>query len=220
MIVCLEGRDGCGKTTQAKLLAERFGAKSMKYPDRSTPVGKLIYAHLEQKWSTYWRQDRDWSASATLDATVFQALHLMDQSDRAAELESAASLGDVVLDRYWPSGFAYGMAEGLDGAWVEELFRRLPQPDAFILLEVEPETARARFANKPQDRYEARSDFMLRVADNYKLLWGQRYHSLDPVWIRVDANGSTEEVAEALATWWTELRLGCERRPPSPERHL
>jgi len=50
--ILFEGIDRCGKTTQSKLLAEtlkREGNKveTMRFPDRTTTIGKMIDAYLK-----------------------------------------------------------------------------------------------------------------------------------------------------------------------------
>jgi hypothetical protein len=52
MFIDFEGIDGCGKGTQVEravgYLRQAFSkATSLKYPDRTTPIGKLIDAYLK-----------------------------------------------------------------------------------------------------------------------------------------------------------------------------
>lgn len=51
-LVVLEGLDRSGKTTQVKLLEQRFveegkRVKVMRFPDRSTPIGQMIDSYLK-----------------------------------------------------------------------------------------------------------------------------------------------------------------------------
>ncbi|RSL37864.1 hypothetical protein CEP53_015417, partial [Fusarium sp. AF-6] len=50
--IVLEGLDRSGKTTQVKLLEQRFveegsKVKVMRFPDRSTPIGQMIDSYLK-----------------------------------------------------------------------------------------------------------------------------------------------------------------------------
>lgn len=52
MLVVFEGGDRCGKTTQIELLhgfltARQVPCVRLKYPDRTTPSGRIIDAHLK-----------------------------------------------------------------------------------------------------------------------------------------------------------------------------
>jgi len=194
MIIVLEGVDGVGKTTQSKLLAERLKAKLWKFPNTNggSPTGKLIYEHLRREW---WVGAKLESAQLALDeALVFQALQLANRMEVANQLLDDASRGHVVIDRYWPSGFAYGMAEGLDGEYLIRLHRWLPQPDLFILLDGEPGLLRERRPERG-DRYEADPPYLERVSRFYRQLWHQMG---GPKWQMVDAAQSCEAVTASI----------------------
>ena len=54
LFILLEGVDRCGKTTQARRLADSLvaggeRASLMRFPDRETPIGKLIDGFLAQR---------------------------------------------------------------------------------------------------------------------------------------------------------------------------
>ncbi|KAL2148439.1 hypothetical protein VTH82DRAFT_2359, partial [Thermothelomyces myriococcoides] len=53
-LVVLEGLDRSGKTTQVKLLEQRFvelgrKVKVMRFPDRTTPIGRMIDSYLKSQ---------------------------------------------------------------------------------------------------------------------------------------------------------------------------
>lgn len=49
-LILIEGLDRSGKSTQASILASKFPkSKLIKFPDRSTSIGKLINEYLTNK---------------------------------------------------------------------------------------------------------------------------------------------------------------------------
>src|SRR5258708_5633918 len=120
MITCLEGIDSAGKHTMSCRLAKETGAKVYSFPNYSTPMGKLIKAHLERKWFACVAHASEWSQreAANLDAKVFQAVQLANRMEVAEQILADALRQNIVFDRYWPSGYAYGMADGLDGDYL------------------------------------------------------------------------------------------------------
>lgn len=220
MIVCLEGIDGSGKSTQSRWLADRMRARHWKFPDSSTPTGKALYAHLEGHLAMGWRlpfteeelraglgpdrvraamdaRDRYSAAVPEPDALAFQALQLANRMEHAREIFEAASRGHVVFDRYWPSGYAYGRADGLDGEWLVRLHSWLPQPDLFVLLDLDVEQSGERRPER-RDRYEADAAKLRAVAGYYRELWAARAAAAPLRWCVVDARASQDAVARAI----------------------
>jgi len=98
MLIVLEGLDGCGKSTVARLVAQRLGARLCKTPDSSLDGAR---AQIEETFG---------ARSPAL--TLFYASTVLAASDDArAELERGRT---VVLDRYWMSTLAYARASGRD----------------------------------------------------------------------------------------------------------
>jgi dTMP kinase len=205
VIVCLEGPDACGKGTQAALLAQRLNAKLWKFPNRETLTGKLIYAHLENKWEVH--AEAGYRGSSTIfdeeiDAAVFQALQLANRMEVATDIFEAASRGNVVFDRYWPSGYAYGLADGLDGEYLINLHRWLPQPDLFLLMDIDPEDSVRRRPER-RDRYESQEGLMQTVLKNYHALWAK---NRSPRWQVINARGTPEQTADLIEKAISEFR--------------
>lgn len=192
MIVCLEGLDAAGKGTHAAQLVGRMNAKLWKFPDRNTATGKLIYEHLEKRW---WIDGKDEPEEVhTAEALVFQALQLANRMEVASEIFQAAAKGNVVFDRYWPSGYAYGKADGLSGDYLVSLHRWLPQPDLYVLLDIDFKHSVERRPDR-RDRYEAEAGVMEKVIQNYRELWARMRVESPNRWVVVDARGSKEETA-------------------------
>lgn len=134
VFICVEGLDGCGKTTQAKLLVKAlrkagYEAIYTAEPSRGR-IGRFI-----KKYCLHGRQ----RASIIVEALLFAA-------DRVEHLEREVipALKDgkvVVSDRYVFSSLAYQGAAGLDLGWIEELNEHAIMPDLALFIDVEPEVA-------------------------------------------------------------------------------
>lgn len=205
MIVCLEGPDLVGKGTQTKLLQARLGAKVLKFPNRDTYTGKVIYEHLDRYWRAKLypvlgepngsiREDR-------LDATVFQTLHAVNRLERAEEIKRYQWTNEwLILDRYWPSGVVYGGADGLDEEWLLHIHQSLPQPDFFILLDISMEQLTERLqkmvaaGERKPDRYENDHKVLDRI-ERYRRLWAER---LSDKWRVVSGREAPEVVCQNI----------------------
>lgn len=139
--VCLEGIDGCGKSTQVSLLVEHFRNEGhdvavVKHPG-FTPFGlevrKLLLSGVQ--------------ATADLAARL---LFWADHIDAAAGLPEADV---IVFDRHPRySNYAYGVAMGTP-VWVLERLDGVLSgfsvvPDVTVVLDVPPETAWERMASR------------------------------------------------------------------------
>lgn len=211
MIVCVEGIDGCGKSTQAALLVERLKAKFFKFPNKDSTTGKIIYAHLERDWKTdvlvddsvamgFRKPPPDKGWEKTLDSMVFQALQLTNRMEFASDIKEAAGRGNVVFDRYWPSGYAYGSGDGLDSKYLIKIHEHLPQPDLFLLLDVDVDDSASRRPER-RDRYEEDAELLKNVAQHYRSLWIEMDNpgrAPLPRWVTINARGTKEQTTELI----------------------
>lgn len=141
LFIVFEGIDGCGKSTQVRLLADFYREKGMNVlmteePTRNTPVGDLIQRVLEKE--------------ITISP---KALQLLFTADRAEHLERiiipALEVGKTVIcDRYLFSTLAYGSLASLPMQWLEELNSRFILPDFIFYLRVSPEIAMERIKKR------------------------------------------------------------------------
>ena len=213
--IVFEGIDGSGKTTQSKLLAERLEKEGMptrwiRFPNLDTPYGKLIDSHLRRQWRVLFERfdgipDEGVKAA---DAMVFQALQIVNRIECMADLIQATSVSfplvNIVSDRYWQSGYAYGGADGLDKDMLVSLHQFFPKPHWNILIDIDPATAYERIAARGQgERYDDRS-FLERVHANYRDLWAKNADGYGH-WIVLDGRkaATKEEMAEQV---WAALR--------------
>jgi dTMP kinase len=187
-LIALEGIDGCGKSTQAGLLAERLGAL-LTFEPGATRLGASLRGLL---------LDRDQPSVSERAETLLMAA---DRAQHVAEvLRPALEAGTwVVTDRYAASTLAYqGFGRGLDRGelvLVNEWATGGLHPDLTVLVEVPLAVAAARRRGSADDRLEGEgAAFQQRVTEGYRLLAGD---AVTP-WLVVDGSGSVDEVAAAV----------------------
>ncbi len=231
MIVCLEGIDASGKATQAKLLAEKFktgvpssDAQVFSFPTYGehpnlAPAGQVVADHLHGKWHVAAADGAGEVVPhefARRDAFVFQCVMTVNKYELAPTIRRVGALGRlVILDRYWPSAYAYGLADGLSPGWLMRIHESLPQPDCNFLLDVPAPEAAARRPER-RDRYERRSeDYFGRVRLNYLQLWRTRQDREGrDRWVIVDGRAAVDVVHRAI-------RFHLDRVPwPQPLPHV
>ena len=151
--VVLDGPDGCGKTTQAKLLIrwlQEQGVPTVSFRDPGdTAVGEKIRQVLLSPEHT------------TMDTRTELLLYMAARAQLWAE-KMAPALGEnkcVVLDRWLSSTCAYQGYAG--GFGVDKVIKiaadslERPWPDLTIILDVDSEASAKRLSDKP-DRMEAK----------------------------------------------------------------
>jgi dTMP kinase len=190
MFVTFEGLDGCGKTTQAVLLADALRGDGVEVVSTrepgGTPLGEAI-----RDLVLHGGHVAPWAEAALYAAS--RAQHV-DGVIRPA-LERGAT---VVCDRYIDSSVAYqGVGRGLGLEEVLALNLAVVGgllPDRTVLVEIDPETAAERVGSSG-DRIE-RDGIALwrRVAGAYRTL-AERYPER---YVVVDGRRSVPEVAEEI----------------------
>lgn len=204
MFIAIEGVDAAGKATQAKILADRLGARLFSFPDYASPVGHLILGHLKCYWSAL---PDEGSVDAkiqvgdvdVLNAKVYQLLQVANRMEHAAELDHLIAQGrHIVADRYWASSVAYGQACGLDPVWLTHIHEYLPQPDLNLLLDIDPGQSSERRPER-RDRHEKQPGLMEAAAVAYRQLWrtmADRYGWRR--WVVIDGRGTIGEVTDRV----------------------
>ena len=186
--IAVEGADGTGKSTQARLLAEYLGAVFTREPG-GTPLGERI---------------RDLVLDPDGDGPVDRAEALLMAAARAQHVErvvlpALAAGRDVVSDRYVASSVAYqGHGRGLGADVVADVNRFATgglQPDLVVLVALDVPLAADRLGDE-RDRIERSGDgLQSKVVEAYKEM-----ATADPDrWIVVDGSGTIDEVADRIA---------------------
>ena len=182
-LVCVEGLDGCGKTTQTRLLVERltkngYAAEYTAEPS-SGKIGLFIREyclHCEKR------------GSSVIEALLFAA----DRSDHVEScIRPALKKGKtVVSDRYIYSSLAYQGATGLDSRWIKEVNKHAIHPDFAVFIDVEPEIVvqrlkRERSVMETLETQQNVREIYMRFVKKREL-------------VRVDGNRSRQEVADDI----------------------
>ena len=162
MFISLEGIDGSGKTTQAKLLAQALGEQTVTVREPGgTPTGERIRQLLKDP-------------SIDLDPLAELLLFCAARAELVSQVVlPARDRGrDLVCDRFSDSSVAYqGVARGLGVERVEEICDLATGgvwPDLTILLRIDPERAVGRIGRRKADRFEEEGiDLQRRVAEGY-----------------------------------------------------
>src|SRR3954452_9329568 len=188
MLIAFEGGEGCGKSTQARLLATRLGAV-LTFEPGGTALGAELRASLLD--------------GGEMDPRAEALLMAADRAQHVAEvIKPALERGvHVVTDRYLYSSLAYqAYGRGLDVDAVRSLsmFAEAPEADLVILLTV-PAGVRRERLRRTLDRIESGDDrFHERVQRGYRQLAA----SDSKRWVLITATGRIEEVADLL---WNEV---------------
>jgi dTMP kinase len=183
-LIALEGIDGCGKSTQARALADILGARLTHEPG-ATRLGASLRRLLLSPDSP--------SPSPRAEALLMAA----DRAEHVAlVVEPALGAGEwVVSDRYAGSTVAYqGYGRGLAVAELRRLSAWASAglaADLSVLVDVSVELARVRLAGSPGgvDRMERLGpEFAERVRDGF-LTQAEE----DPThWVVIDGSGPVE----------------------------
>jgi dTMP kinase len=139
--ICVEGLDGCGKTTQTKLLVKRL--RKMGYDALYTAEPSCGRIGLFIKKYCLHGEKR---TSAVVEALLFAA-DRFEHVER--EVAPALNSGKIVVsDRYVYSSLAYQGAAGLDLKWIKQLNEHAVQPNLAIFIDVKPEAVIQRLKSK------------------------------------------------------------------------
>lgn len=194
--VVLEGLDGAGTTTQARLLADALRADGrtvhVTAEPSGGPVGALVRQVLNRRIA-----GKD---GAPFDAAALALLFAADRLDHAAvEIAPKLAAGiDVVSDRFTLSSLAYqGLATG-DLAWVEAVNGRAPAPDVTIFLRVRAEVGlrRRHAASLDREIFEVAA-FQRRVAASYETAV-ERLVAAGQAVVVLDGERPVDDVARAV----------------------
>ena len=181
--ICIEGLDGCGKTTQSKLLAKKL-RKSHNAVYTAEPSRGKIGTYIRNSY--LYGEKR---LSIVLEALLFAA-------DRIEHVETevipALKEGRLVIsDRYVYSSLAYQGAAGLSLEWIDKVNEHALKPDLAVFIDVDLETVMDRL--KAKKSVMENTETLKKVRDVYL-----KFVAKGEL-VRIDGNRGKAEVAEALA---------------------
>lgn len=181
--ICIEGLDGSGKTTQAKLLTKKLRKSHNAVYTAEPSQGKIgifirnSYLYGEKR------------LSSVIEALLFAA-------DRIEHVETevlpALHQGKLLIsDRYLYSSLAYQGAAGLSLEWIEKINEHALRPDLAVFIDVDLKTVMNRLKSKKS------------VMENMETLQKVRDVYLKFVakgeLVRLDGNRAKDEVSEVLS---------------------
>jgi dTMP kinase len=180
VFVVLEGIDGSGKTTQARLLAERLPALCTREPTDGA-FGRVLRDAVELR--------------VALDPVTMALGFAADRADHVAWIRrQLVEERSVVCDRYVLSSLAYQRGGGVTEDWLRSINRHAPEPDLTIFVDTPPAVCAARIDDdelfhSPAELERVRANYLAAMSGGEVL---------------IDGDGS---VAEVAARVWDAVRL-------------
>ena len=196
--ITFEGPDGCGKTTQVKLLAEHLKAQGLDFVLTREPGGTDIGEQIRDVVHD--------PANTAMHPRTEVLLYMASRAQHVEQLiRPSLEQGRIVLcDRYADSSLAYqGYGHQLNLESVRQLIAFATaglKPDLTVYLDIDPqEGLRRRQAARDEGAEWNRLDdyelaFHRRVREGYQQLIDQEPER----WLIIDASGSLEEVQTAV----------------------
>lgn len=153
VLICVEGIDGSGKTTQIELLYNWLKSKTNNVILTQWNSSELISNTTKKA-----------KKKNLLSGRTFCLLHAVDFADRLEQtIKPALKAGFIVLaDRYFYTALARDVARGVDPQWVRNIYSFAIEPDITFYFDVSPKDSLERIcANRQPKFYEAGMDMKL-----------------------------------------------------------
>ena len=195
--ITFEGCDGCGKSTQLRLLSEYLTEKKIPHIFTREPGGGKISEQIRE----ILLNGKNTEMTDECEALLYAAARVQHLSDRVQPALDEDKL--VICDRYVDSSFAYqAYARGLGVDFIGKINAFALEnylPDVTVFLDLTPEAAFARKHGADEnDRLEqAGMEFHKRVYAGYDALAKSYPERI----VRIDATKTPQEVfAKVLET--------------------
>jgi dTMP kinase len=198
LFIAFEGIDGCGKSTQVKILSEKLKSSGHKvyatFEPTDGPIGSIIRNIFNHRIQADHRTIAGLFVADRLD-------HLLNKTNGILQKIEEGFI--VITDRYYFSSYAYhGVHMPLD--WVIEANRlsaELLRPDLNIYIDISPEIGMKRLTNQRNsiELYE-NLEFLDSVREKY-LESIKHLNNIENVFV---TSGNREE-AEIAQDIWQEV---------------
>lgn len=193
--ICIEGLDGCGKTTQTRLLVARLRRKGYDAVYTAEPsrgkIGRFI-----KKYCLHGTK----RASGVIEALLFAADRYEHVENEIVPAMNQEKL--VVSDRYVYSSLAYQGAAGLDLEWIKTINEHAIRPDLAIFIDVDPAAVVRRL--KPVKSVMENLETQKRVREIYMEFLKNKELA------RIEGNKPVRDVADdILKIVLSNLKKGC-----------
>ena len=185
LLIVLEGIDGSGKTTQARLLVgalRRAGLEALSFREPT-----------RGRWGREIRKKARRPDSLTPEEEL--TLFLKDREEDVARniLPSLREKRAVILDRYYFSTIAYQGAKGISRERIRRLNERFaPRPDLVFILDVDPGRGLGRIKGRPKkEPLFERKNYLARVRRIFRTFRGRKF-------IHLDGTRDKKELADSI----------------------
>ena len=168
MFIALEGIDGAGKSTQAKMLAKWFENKGYEVVLTKEPTDTAFGKLIRRLVLTGGKEGIIDGARISKEAEAL--LFAADRAEHVKKLiEPSLKAGKVVIsDRYFYSSLAYQWARGLDLEWLINLNAFAPRADLVILLDLPVKESIKRINGRSiRSEFDKIVELQKKVRENY-----------------------------------------------------
>ena len=180
VLVNLEGIDGCGKSTQSKLLREKLEEGGEKVIILKEPTKR---PHGQKLWDVL-HGKRKATNEEILELFVLDRIQHVEEKIQPALDDGAV----VLMDRYYYSSMAYQVAGGIDVEEIREKHVFAPKPDVVLIFDLPVSIALERVkGHSNADEFE-KEEHLEKVREAYLDLGN------DPLVRIVDATRTPEEI--------------------------
>lgn len=197
--IVLEGLDGSGTTTQARLLTAHFESSGTRafptYEPTDGPAGKLIRDVLSGKL-----YNAESNQKIVLSEKTLCLLFAADRLDHTSRIDLERAAGNtIVCDRYILSSLAYQTLDStISPEWVIEVNKGCAVPDLTILLKVPASECLKRLRKRKEMRTIYEKQRILEAIDaNYDRMIAPYRRHFGTV-VTLDGTGSPGKILEDI----------------------
>lgn len=169
--IVLEGIDGAGKSTQARLLAKWFNERGYEVVLTKEPTDTAFGKLIRKLVLTGGKEGIIDGARISHEAEAL--LFAADRAEHVKKLiKPSLDAGKVVIsDRYFYSSLAYQWARGLDLDWLIDLNRFAIRPHLAILLDLPVKESMKRINGRSiKTEFDKIAELQRKVRENYLTL--------------------------------------------------
>lgn len=186
MFIVLEGIDGCGKSTQAKLLCDWLVGEGHEVLLTAEPTNNVIGLCVKEILSS----------GKEIDPSALALLFTSDRHEHIKkEIEPALKAGKIVIaERFYHSTVAYQAAQGVDRKWLISINSLAIEnkPDVTFLLDIGPEVAIPKIQEKDKKFRELLENSRLRVEELRK----HYLNNKKAIYTKINQKKAAEELLE------------------------